>query len=117
MLIDELALLHVAGRGDRARVAMVIEAARVPLESAKFYHLARDLLGTVHEVFVTHLEERRLYGLAPVRLQTAVFAMVKPEGGEIIGIRQVAAEVLEITGETGVERIAHAMDHARDRKQ
>src|SRR3569623_3594022 len=73
--------------------------------------------GLVDEILITHFEYRRLLGLAPMHHQPLVLAVIAAEVFEFVGISQTVWIDGGKTGEAGIERLAHAMNNVRNRKQ
>src|SRR5579885_1119263 len=115
--VDFLAHLPVAGGQNRPAGHMELEAPRIPVEARELDDPPAPRLLIGYEPGVRHLEQgARRKRRAPVIHQPVVLAVVVREIGKIESEARRVGEILEIAGQTGVDRIALEINDTRARK-
>ena len=89
----------------------------VPRKTAELDDAWQLRFGRLNQRLVLHLEHGQRTHLPPMGHQAKIFAIVEANIAQIVGIVMLTGEMLEIDGQAGIARIAHAMDDARSRKQ
>ncbi len=108
--IDGLLDLGDAGGSDRAVRLVEPQTLGLPFQATKSDEFTADRLLVVDQVFVAEVKDRHWQDGGPMRHQPLILTEIQPEMTEVESKRSRIAEVLEVAGQTGVDRIAPTMD-------
>lgn len=111
--VNRSSYLIVAGCCNGALGFVELQTGIIPFESAELNHSAAQGFLIIDQIFVLHLQHRDGERLAPMRHQAQILPIVHAKFGQVVGVGMMRVEVLEIDGDAGVDRIAHAMDDLR----
>src|SRR5262249_33355763 len=116
-LVDLLAHLPSASGRDGTLILVELERLRVPWQPKKFHHPARPFLLIRNQFGVRNLQKHVSWqNTAPVIHKTTVLPVVVRQVGEVHRKIERGLQLLQITGQAGIDRVTLQVDDARLRE-
>ena len=112
-LIKWSAHLRRAGGGDEAIILVKVQAAVVPGKAEKLKEPTALTCEVGDQLFILDFKDRQIDHRFPMYHDPLILAVIVAQPAQIAGIFVCQREVGHETGETGVHRVAPAMDDAR----